>query len=158
MHEHIIKQLKSLQTIEPDNGFVFRTRNLFVPATIATVNISPRPFSIFNWQYASAFALVLISVIVIPFFMFTPEETLASLDTQALTSEIHSLPINVQLEELKYNETAQETITTAVSEASNTDTNHLNTSLIRREGEIINAINEEEVETNVDDLLNQVIQ
>lgn len=155
MHEHLIKQLKSLQTIEPDNGFVLRTRNIFVPTPISSATPS-RTFSIFNWQYASAFALVLVCVLAIPFFALTPEETLASLDTQILTSEIHSLPINVQLQELKYNETTQDTITKAVSEALNTDTNHLDRSLIIKEEEGISI--ETEIETNVDDLLNKVLQ
>jgi len=155
MHEHIIKQLKNLQLIEPDNGYVLRTRNLFVPASISITTPS-RTFSILNWQYASAFALILVCVLAVPYFALTPEETLASLDTAVLTSEIYSLPINVQLEELKYNETAQDTITNAVSEASNTDTNHLDASLIMKEGE--NIDNKQEVDTNVDDLLNQVLQ
>lgn len=153
MHEHIIKQLKNLQTIEPDNGFVSRTRNIFTPTTITTPS---RSFSFFNWQYASAFALVLLCVLAVPFFAFTPEETLASLDTEVLASEIQSLPINVELKELDYNQKAQDTITIAVSEVSNTDTNHLNESLIRKEEEIIKA--EEKVDSKVDDLLNQAIQ
>ncbi|MFA6025495.1 MAG: hypothetical protein WC727_03570 [Ignavibacteriaceae bacterium] len=156
MHEHIIEQLKNLQSIKPDNGFVLRTRNLFIP-TSASVTAPSRTFSIFNWQYASAFALVLLcSIVAIPFFVFTPEETLASLDTETLSSEIHSLPINVQLQELKYNETAQDTITSAVSEALNTDTNHLDQSLIMKEEKEINA--NTEVDTNVDDLINQALQ
>ncbi|TSC52012.1 MAG: hypothetical protein LiPW41_560 [Parcubacteria group bacterium LiPW_41] len=155
MHEHIIKQLKNLQTIEPDNGFVSRTRNIFTPNTISIATPS-RSFSFFNWQYASAFALVLLCVLAVPFFAFTPEETLASLDTESLASEIQSLPINVELKELNYNQKAQETITNAVSEVSNTDTNHLNESLIRKEEEIIKA--EEKVDSSVDDLLNEVIR
>ena len=155
MHEHIIEQLKSLQSIKPDNRFVLRTRNLFIP-TSASITVPSRTFSIFNWQYASAFALVLMCIVAIPFFVFTPEETLASLDTEVLSSEIHSLPITAQLQELKYNETAQDTITSAVSEALNTDTNHLDRSLIIKEGEEINA--NTEVDTNVDDLINQVLQ
>lgn len=154
MHKHIIKQLKNLRTIEPDNGFVLRTRNIFTPTTTTT---PPRSFSFFNWRYASAFAFVLICVVLtVPFFAFTPEETLASLDTKLLASEIQSLPINVELKELNYNQKAQDIITIAVSEVSNTYTSHLNESLILKEEEIIKA--EKEVSSNIDDLLKQVIQ
>jgi len=153
MHEKTIKQLKTLKEITPDSGFVSRTRNLFI-ATSAP----KRVVSVFAWQYAGAFAVIVIFVLAIPFF-FMPEPTLASLDTEVISKEIHTLPINVQLEEVRYNEAVQNTISDAISEAANTETNHLNLSLLEKEGSSTLPItNSDEIEKNVDDLINQAVQ
>ena len=152
MHEKTIKQLKTLKEITPDSGFVSRTRNLFI-ATPAP----RRVVSLFAWQYAGAFAVIIILILAIPFF-FMPEPTLASLDTEVISKEIHTLPINIQLEEVKYNETVQNTITDAISEASNTETNHLNLSLLEKEKSSTTQINGNKIEKTVDDLINQAIQ
>jgi len=156
MNENIIKQLKTLKEITPDSGFVSRTRSLFAPVSISSAPAQKNIISSFAWQYIGAFAVVLILIFSVPFFFFTPEPTLASLDVVSITNEIHKLPINIQLQEIQYDEEVQNTITNAISEASNTDTNHLSYSLLKDEEASIEKI--KKIDTSVDDLLNKVIQ
>lgn len=151
MHEEIIKQLKTLKNISPDSGFVSHTRNLFVP-----IPTPQRVVSAFTWQYVGAFAVVVIFVFSIPFLFFVPEPTLASLDAVSITNEVRELPINIQLQEIKYSEDIQNTITNAISEASNTDVNHLNYMLLKDEEASIQKT--KEINTSVDDLINKAIQ
>lgn len=153
MHEEIIKQLKTLREINPDSGFVSRTRRNFSSPT----STPSRVILLFSWKYIGAFAMIIIMVFAIPLF-FMPEQTLASLDSETISKEIHTLPINVQLEEIRYNDSVQNTISDAISEASNTDTSHLNTSLLEKEGSSSLQTKNNEIEKNVDDLLNEVIK
>ena len=153
MHEEIIKQLKTLKNVTPDTGFISRTRKNF----ILPIQSSKQAFSLFSWQYASVFAAILIVIFALPFF-FIPEPTLASLDSETISKEVHALPINIQLKEVRYDESVQNTISDAISEASNTDINHLNKSLLEKEKNLSLQTKNNEIEKNVDDLLNEVIK
>ena len=93
------------------------------------------PFSLlFQPLYAGSFALSILFFIAVSFFFVggrTP--SYASLDADALNTELDELTISIELQEVAYTATVQETVAIALTEISNDKLPHLNTNLIENE-------------------------
>lgn len=154
---NIKDQLKQLRAIQPDRDFAIRAKfEILAPAR--TQGFSFPKFSIHRnmvlaWSGVGLTALLLL-VVMIP--LFFPKPTLsASLSTETLINEYGSLPINIQLKEIKYDQAVNQTISSAITEVSNTKTKHLNSNILSSEAQKATV---KSVDTkNVDALLNQAI-
>lgn len=155
---NIKDQLKQLRTIEPDRAFAIRAKyEILAPAKSQGLSLFPKlnihRNVLLAWSGAGLTA-VLLFVVTIP--LFFPKPTLsASLSTETLMNEYGSLPINIQLKEIKYDQAVNQTIASAITEVSNTKTKHLNSTILNSEAQKATI---KSVETkNVDTLLNQAI-
>lgn len=155
-------QLKHLRTIEPDRDFAIRTKfailtdrrdtrhfSLMLPKFSFTRN------SVLAWGGAGLTIALLLIVVILPLAFAKPTLS-ASLSPDTLISEYGNLPINIQLKEIKYDQTVSQTIASAITEVSDVSTKHLNSDLISKEAN--NAALDDARATSVDALLNQVIQ
>jgi hypothetical protein len=155
MNELLIKKLKSLESIRPDAAFVSRTRNIVLERT------QPTRVAFFRvqWVHRGIFSFAGAAVaILIGFLIFEPfgsSVTATSLENTQLSNEWSSLSINIQLKEVSYNNNAERIIASAINEIQDTNTRHLNASLIQEEREMLGT---QEVKNNaIDDMLNQVL-
>lgn len=154
-------QLKHLRTIEPDRDFAIRAKYAILrdqrdarTFSFALSKFSFTRSSAWAWSGAGLTVALLLIVVLLPFAF--PKPTLsASLSPETLINEYGNLPINIQLKEITYDQSVSQTISSAITEVSNTKTKHLNADLINAEAK--NAIPSDASTTNVDTLLNQVI-
>lgn len=158
---NIKSQLKRLKAIEPDRDFVIRAKYAFISSmqpTHNTVHALPRFANIramsWAWTGAGLTIALLLAVVAIP-FAFPKPSLSASLSPDTLISEYGNLPINIQLKEITYGQDVNQTISSAITEVSDTKTKHLNSDVISSEAK--NASIEDPSVKNVDSLLNQVI-
>ncbi|MCX6788298.1 MAG: hypothetical protein NTZ36_00230 [Candidatus Jorgensenbacteria bacterium] len=157
---NIKEQLKQLRTIEPDRDFAIRAKY----AIIGNRDIRESSFSLPRFSFsrnawalsgAGLTAILLLIIVAVP--LAFPKPTLsASLSPETLIGEYGNLPINIQLKEITYEQTVSQTISSAISEVSDTKTSHLNSDLINSEAQK-NASIDDTGAKNVDTLLNQVI-
>lgn len=159
--DNLQRQLKLLRAIEPDRDFALRakmeilrtapneTRGISLPSFIRTLRTPA-----FAW---SGFALtaVLIVVVVGTPILFPKPTMSASLSADTLLEEYNSLPINIQLKEISYDQTVNQTVSSAISEVSDTKTKHLNSELINSEANKVAPV--DATTSNVDSLLDQAI-
>lgn len=157
---NIKSQLKRLKTIEPDRDFAIRAKYAVLSprgTQHSSFALPQLPFvrnSLWAWAGAGLSAALLLVVIILPFAF--PKPTLsASLSPEDLINEYGGLPINIQLKEIKYDQTVNQTISSAITEVSDTKTKHLNSAIINSEAN--NASLNDTNAKNVDALLNQVI-
>lgn len=128
------RQLTRLRAIEPDRGFAARSRAAILAERRRRVLVLPRisPFA----TLAGALALAAIAAFAIVLHPFAPARTsaLSSLeDTQALTQELDDLNINIQLQDISYQTSANQTVAAAITEIAGTQTKHLNTGTLQSE-------------------------
>jgi hypothetical protein len=153
MHNDIITQLKTLKAIAPDEGFARRSRTLVLAATPDRAE----PVRIAPWlQLASALAFAALLLVISPLFPSAQPVLSSSLDAARLASEFNNLPVNVQLQEIRYQQNANQTIASAVNEITNTSTNHLNTDTITNEAPTLST--DDETGAHIDALLNEISQ
>lgn len=155
MNESSIKKLKLLESIRPDAAFVSRTRRIVLERT-QPIRV---PFFRVHWVHRGIFSFAGAAVaILIGFLIFEPfgsSVTATSLENTQLSNEWSSLSINIQLKEVSYNNNAERIIASAINEIQDTNTRHLNASLIQEEREMLGT---QEVKNNaIDDMLNQVL-
>ncbi|MEK7089384.1 MAG: hypothetical protein AAB920_01040 [Patescibacteria group bacterium] len=158
-------QLRQLRTIEPDRDFAIRAKYAILSDrrdargfSFALPKFSlPSLFArnaVLAWSGAGLTVALLLLVIVLPLAFARPTLS-ASLSPETLISEYGNLPINIQLKEIKYDQIVSQTISSAITEVSDTKTKHLNSDLINEEAQ--NALFSNASTTSVDALLNQVI-
>jgi hypothetical protein len=149
-----IQQLKRLRTIQPDPEFIRNSRAVVLAIRPQTIE---KRWSVLLWFGATAMAIIMIGFIT-TFSIFSVKPVLsASLDAQNINNEFDGLNINIELKEVKYQQSANQTITSAISEISDTSTRHLNNNVL--EGEKSQASTDgNPLNTDIDKLLDQVIQ
>ena len=154
---NIKDQLKLLRAIEPDRNFAIRAKfEILAPTRSRSFSFPTFAIhrnAILAWSGAGLTAILLF-VVAIPLFFPKPSMS-ASLSTETLINEYGSLPINIQLKEIKYDQTVNQTISSAITEVSNTKTKHLNSDILSSEAQ--KATMKSVTTTNVDALLNQAI-
>ena len=155
---NIKDQLKQLRAIEPDRDFAIRAKfEILAPTKSRGFSLFPKLNIHRNVMLAwsgAGLTVMLLLVIAVPLFFPKPSMS-ASLSTETLINEYGNLPINIQLKEIKYDQTVNQTISSAITEVSNTKTKHLNSDILSSEAQNATIKN---VETqNVDALLNQAI-
>lgn len=152
-NQEIISQLKRLRELRPHAEYAATSRR----AILAHSQEARFPFSLlFQPVYAGTFALSVLLLVALSFFFIggrTP--TYASLDADALSTELEDLIINIELQEVAYSATVQETVAVALREIGNDDLPHLNTNLIENEGDLFEFQDEgnPEIEELLDTLL-----
>lgn len=156
--EHTKAQLKTLKAIFPDRSFVLRAKHAILNETRPAATFS-RSFTLptFSWTWISAsLSVALVAAIAIIPLAFPKPTFSASLNSEVITNEFSDLPINIQLKEITYEQRMSQTITSAISEVSDTTTKHLNAAIINTEAQ--NASSSEASTTkDVDALLQQVL-
>ncbi len=155
MNESLIKKLQTLKMIRPDAAFTDRVRRIVLEET-------PRartPLFRVHWVHQGIFSLAGAAVAVVMGFLilqpFGATVTATSLENTQLSNEWSALSINIQLKEVSYNNNAERLVASAINEIRDTDTQHLNTSLIQEERDTLDVI--EVKNKNIDTMLNQVL-
>jgi len=140
MNERIIKQLKQLKSIAPDNAFVSRSREIVINTTPAKRS---RLALIFAWSGAAAMIMIIISI---SYIMSAPTMALSSsLNETKINEEIDSLSAGIEVQQITYEQKVSQTVTSALQEVGETKVNHLNESLLEKEVAGINKGSETEI-------------
>jgi len=154
MNQELIEQIKKLRAIEPDLAFKANSRNLILSYK------TKKPFFnfIFNrpvlaWSGVLAMAAVILAITTA--VLSKPKEAFSSsFDAQKLNQEFSEMNINIQLNEIKYQQNVNQAITSALTEISQTQTKHLNSSVLEKEkNEMETSLSESK--SQIDELLNQ---
>ena len=158
MESEIIKNLKSLGEIKPDNDYAKKSRSLIL--------LSPRsaaiPAGIFtSFVYrlrlgglivgAAAVLLVLAAAVKAPAWIAGG----SGLDNESIAAEMDDLNIDVRLSEVKYYQESPKTVGMALKEVSLNGSAHLNGDVIRKETNQLDFQNPTNKE--IDRLLDEVI-
>lgn len=156
--------LKRMKAIEPDRSFAVRAKYEILARnnkedsrafTLPAFSFQFTRASLLTWGGIGLTAILLGIVVATPILF--PKPTLsASLSTDTLLSEYGNLPINIQLREITYDQTVNQTISSAITEVRDTKTQHLSSDLIAAEAKT--AATPAASTTDVDALLNQVIK
>ena len=96
----------------------------------------PHIFSRTFWLVAPALAaFALIFVFVPPLFSDSGSVAMSqsALNPENIQEELNGLSINIQIKEIRYQETAQKTVASAISEITDTEMPHLSPSLLENE-------------------------
>ncbi len=149
----IITQLKKLRFIEPDPAFVRSSRSLI----LSTNRVLARP-RIWLWASAATVTFTLFIIVAAASYhtFFSPKLTLSSsFNSESLEQEFSNLTINIQLEEIKYQQKMNQAIVSALNEIQNTHPSHLNNSLLKSEEADIYL--DESINPRIDELLEKAI-
>lgn len=149
-HDKIIEQLKTLKGVSPDDTFKDSTKRMVLAAEPKKKSI---PTLIPQWAWAAGFAAMLL--VAGSAFIMTPTTTVQSFDTTELQNELENL--NIEVNQISYTQKTNRTITSALNEISNTQTNHLNKSILEKEHNNIKEIDAKEDLDNIDEMLNKII-
>jgi hypothetical protein len=152
--QEIITQLKRLKTIAPDAGFLANSKGRI----LAMEPIRQRhPWAILAWS--GAIATVMLSF-AISSFVSSPKIVLSSsLNPDNLNNELNQMMNgNIELKDVSYQQVANQTISSALKEISDTNVKHLNASVISKEAGVANQTDTTETSQEVDQLLNEIIQ
>lgn len=153
MNPNILEQLKTLKKIVPDAEFAARSRR-----AILVVSPERRTRLVFvSWSRMAWGAAALAAVFVFAFFFPGAPKTVPIASADALSSEFNNLSINIELKQISYNQNANQTISSALTEISGTSTNHLNPSVLKAESDPFDP-NAPVSNPEIDKLLNQALQ
>ena len=150
MEDKILRQLHNLRSIAPDPAFMARSRSSILKKTKSPFFARPL------LAYAGAFAVILI---VVGFSIIFPSQTskpsLSSLNALSLNQELKNLSINIQLEEISYQQSVNQTIASALGEISDSRTGHLSPLLLEseRKSAELEIFSNPEIEELLNDLL-----
>jgi len=153
MNKELITQLKMLNSIEPDKAFARRSRNKILADKKRVFGILAFPRLIL---VGSLSFVLLIIAIILPAIIPGPRIP-AALSADAINKEYDNLSINIQLKDINYDQTAQQTISSAINEVMNSKGKHLNSGVLEKESAGASANNTTNSKIDVDALLDQVI-
>ena len=145
--QNILRQLHNLKIIEPSPSFREKSRGLILKIPPKTNYIEWRTLS-----WAGVTAMVLF-VLVVGSNLSKP--AISSLDENRLNKELGNLNINIQLQEISYQQKVNQTIASALNEISDDDIRHLNKSLFEFEKNNINI--NDSANPEIERLLNEVL-
>ena len=152
-NKEIITQLKKLHSIEPDPAFIRSSRSLI----LSTNRVPARP-RIWLWAGAATVTFTLFIIVAAASYQtfFPPKLTVSSsFNSESLEQEFQNLTINIQLEEIKYQQKVNQAIVSALNEIQNTHPSHLNNSLL--ESEEADIYLDESINPRIDKLLERAI-
>lgn len=142
MEDNLILQLKKLRAVGPDTAWNANARRVVLASRITSASAPvtmerPRVFSRTFWFVAPAIAVLAIVLVVLP-PLFADHSSPVALTNSALNpaniqEELNGLSINIQIKEIRYQETAQKAVASAISEITDTETPHLSPSLLQNE-------------------------
>ena len=152
--ENIVESLKKLSQIQP-NAEYSRLSKLAI-LSVPALPIKKQP--IFNWQVA--FSLVgLLLVLITGGLMRNLKPTAPNLNAQALETELKDLNIDIQLAKIDYSQKVNETISLALREISQKQTDHLNPIILESEQTKLNTepSSDNQNKKEIDNLLDQIL-
>lgn len=157
----IIQSLKEFKKIEPDSFFVQNSKQqiLFSP------QLKPQWDLPFKLAFSLAIVFVVLGITAFSLMMIEEPKSnfsanINNFDARILSAEFNTLPINIQLEELTYNQKINETIASVLKEISENKTSNLNPQILEKEK---NKLEEESPyldnspSQKIDELLNKII-
>lgn len=154
---NIKDQLKQFRMIRPDAAYVSRTRAAIL-AERPTVPV--KTYFSFS-RVATAGAFVFAAALLFLFASLdaptlTAKPSLSSLeDTQALQQEFDAMNITIQLNDISFQTDADKTITAAITEITDTKTQHMNPDTLRSESNP--TVPDTGKNPQIDQLLNKII-
>lgn len=154
-----ITQLKQLKNIEPDTRFAERNR-LFLLSQKPSFSILHLFLSRKSLVLTGSFVSLAAIFLLLSAVLFTTKNpALSSLDNSTkLDQELNNLSINIELKEISYKAGANQIITAAITEISNTQTKHLNPSILNSESKMLDPFeNTQNDNNNIDRLLERII-
>jgi len=154
MNNEIISQLKKLNAIQPDPVFARHTRRKIIADKnrFFGIPVSPRVILMGSLSFA-----ILVITLIVP-VAFPGQQVPAALSADAINKEYDNLSINIRLKEIIYDQTAQQTISSAINEITETKGKHMNTGVLKAESAgILNSNDVMNSEIDVDALLDKVI-
>jgi len=156
MKNDVTRQLKRFREIQPESQFQAHSKELIL-GTRQKVSLSylfRNPLTVGSVAAVGAFALLLATVLIT---QTGNAPTLSSLDKAGeLDQELNELTISIQLKEISYQDSANQTIAAAIDEIIDGKARHLNQNILREEQELLGSFDENENEY-VEGLLNHVI-
>jgi hypothetical protein len=153
-NEEIKKGLRELRAIRPDAAFKKGLRAVVLnhqPEKTASFRL-PLPFL----KIGGVLAVIALVITALTIELSPTPALSSSFNAGSLEKEFDSLTINVQIEDARYSERANQTIASALNEIENTNVKHLNNSLITKEEADILEI-ESATNPEIDTLLDTVI-
>ena len=153
MSQDILEQLKSLKSIAPDADFSARTKRLVLAAPV-TLPVWRGVFVRSRLAFA-AVAMAVVALLVV--FLPGAPRTVPIASAEALNNEFSNLSINIELQQISYNQSANQTISSALSEISGNTPDHLNPAVLQAEASSVDP-NAPASNPEIEKLLNQVIQ
>lgn len=156
IHREITEKLKTLQGIEPDAAFRARLKAEILSLSPKKNFVGLASLSSANVLRAFSFGGIAVASVIVALVVFAPARTpaIASLENSQLADELSGLSINIQLEEIAYRNATDRVISSAITEIQNTETKHLNPSVIREEQENLEDVRVRNVE--IDKLLGEL--
>jgi hypothetical protein len=154
MHNDIIEQLKTLKTIAPDEGFAQRSRTFILSAV--PDQTTRRQVRFIPWlQFAGALAFAALLLLISPLLPSAQPVLSSSLDPARLANEFNGLSVNLQLQEVHYQQGTNQTVTSAMNEIVDTKTRHLNPDTLNAETPSLDPL-ENQTATDIEILLEEV--
>jgi len=146
---NITEILKKLRLIEPNPEYARVSRIAILGAPVIA---EKRNF--FNWQLAFTLASLLL-VLISGNLIRNLKPTAPNLNAQALQTELSDMNIDIQLAKIDYSQNIDETVSLALKEITNKQTDHLNPIILQSEQTKLNT--EPADNQNIDNLLNQIL-
>jgi len=152
--ENIIEILKKLSQIQPDAGYSRLSKLVILGAPV--LSIKKRP--IFNWQVAFSLAGLLL-VLITGNMLHNLKPTAPNLNTLTLETELKDLNIDIQLAKIDYSQKVNETVSLALKEIGQKQTDHLNPIILESEQTKLSAepASDNQNKKEIDNLLDQVL-
>lgn len=160
MEDQLLQQLKRLKAIRPDPTWVAATRGAFAGSPPKAVLFFWNRPSVLRWAAPAAAGLALLAFAALSPGLRTPipPAVAAALDTQNLSTEFQNLPINIELSKIGYQDSANATVASAITEITDTRTRHLSPPLLQAEIQKLSLPADTPTPDNtIDQMLNQVI-
>ncbi len=154
--KNIIESLKKLSQIQPDAEYSRFSKLAILNAPALPINNERS--RIINWQVAFSLAGLLL-VLITGNLMHNFKPTAPNLNAQALETELSNLNIDIQLAKIGYSQKVDETVSLALSEIGQKQTNHLNPIILESEKTILNAepSSDNQNKKEIDSLLDQIL-
>lgn len=140
MEDKLILQLKKLRAVGPDTAWSANARRVVLASRASSTALPvlerPRIFSRTFWLVAPALAAFALVLVFVPAFFGDSGSVAMSqsaLNPENIQEELNGLSINIQIKEIRYQETAQKTVASAISEITDTEMPHLSPSLLENE-------------------------
>ncbi|MEK7464240.1 MAG: hypothetical protein AAB617_00475 [Patescibacteria group bacterium] len=150
MEDTLIKQIRGLSKIGPDPSFARKSRSLVLGFE------HPKRAYMPVWSFAlSGIALFCLVVLASYYMVFKTSPVYASLNSENINQEFNDLGINIQLQEISYQQNNNQAISSALREIKDSKIKHLNSSLLESEDKEMNV--GDATNADIDDLLNDVL-
>ncbi len=162
MNLDIIQKLNKLKNLEPDKKFTAYCRNQILETITPKTKMGG-----LNWAWpiqihwpAFAWAGAITTLILVVFASYSVNRSnnilnATSFDSSKLNKEFNDLTINIQLDEISYQQIVNQTIASALTEISENKIKHLNTSVLEKEQK--NMLLDNPNEDQIDELLKKIM-